>query len=171
MAYEDLIQSFKQSNLPMPLIAAIYWRLLKKQRGSIKPGRAFPTSSRNIISRFGARNFKGMKYHYGVDIEGEYGAPAFAGVSGTVIDSYYDPILGYVVKVKDPSGRWIGEHHGLASEGLAPVGTQVEATDVVGYSGATESPSVSSGAHIHWGLFNVHSGQYVDPLKWLEGAY
>jgi hypothetical protein len=58
------------------------------------------------------------------------------------------------------------------SKSLVVVGQKVKEGAVIAYSGNT---GLSTGPHVHWDICKVKSptlfSQFIDPAKWLDGAY
>ena len=104
-------------------------------------------------------------YHRGLDYAAGMGEPVFAAADGRI------SLVGRVSEGFELHGNSIGIDHGQGvttmyihlSEIDVREGQMVRAGDIVGRVGST---GISTGPHLHWGLY-VH-GESVDPIPWLE---
>ena len=102
--------------------------------------------------------------HYGIDIVQSYGAPIFAGASGTVIHSGWN--YGYGNCVIIDHGNGFQTLYGHCSELLVDVGEQVIQGQLIAKEG---SSGYVTGAHMH---FEVRSGNTkYNPIDFLEHVY
>lgn len=106
----------------------------------------------------------GYAGHYGIDITAYYGAPIYAGASGTVIHAGWN--YGYGNCVIIDHGNGLQTLYGHCSSVAVTVGEQVIQGQVIAYEGAT---GIAYGAHMH---FEVRSGNLkYNPLDYLEHIY
>ncbi len=106
----------------------------------------------------------GYAGHYGIDITAYYGAPIYAGASGTVIHSGWN--YGYGNCVIIDHGNGLQTLYGHCSSLAVSVGEQVIQGQVIAYEGAT---GIAYGAHMH---FEVRSGNLkYNPINYLEHVY
>lgn len=106
--------------------------------------------------------------HSGIDLGAPEGTPFYAAASGWVTGSGYDREVGV------PNTRIIiqhdGRNDGFATEYLhwiasfVEVGDYVEAGEQIGEVG---SVGYSTGAHLHFSVVQLESGEHVDPVRWL----
>jgi murein DD-endopeptidase MepM/ murein hydrolase activator NlpD len=106
--------------------------------------------------------------HSGIDLGAPEGTPFYAAASGWVTGSGYDREVGV------PNTRIIiqhdGRNDGYATEYLhwiasfVEVGDYVEAGEQIGEVG---NVGYSTGAHLHFSVVDLDSGEHVDPVRWL----
>jgi len=164
-----------------PSVAAIEgtdyeFNLMDKFRAAATPEQywngAFIDPSDGWVSTvFGVRRsyngvFAENYYHRGIDYAAPTGAPVRAAANGRVA------LVGYQADGFELHGNAVGIDHGqgvtttyihLSAIEVQP-GQIVRAGDIIGRVGST---GISTGPHLHWGLFV--NGESVDPLPWLEG--
>ncbi len=106
----------------------------------------------------------GYAGHYGIDITAYYGAPIYAGASGTVIHAGSN--YGYGNCVIIDHGNGLQTLYGHCSSLAVSVGEEVVQGQLIAYEGAT---GYAIGAHLH---FEVRSGNVkYNPLDYLEHIY
>ena len=106
----------------------------------------------------------GYAGHVGIDIVAYYGAPIYAGASGTVTHSGWN--YGYGNCVIIDHGNGYQTLYGHCSELLVSVGEKVIQGQVIAKEGAT---GMVSGAHMH---FEVRMGNVkLNPVNYLEHIY
>ena len=121
-----------------------------------------PASSR-ITSYFGYRKApkKGAStYHKGIDVGAPTGTIVIAAIAGTVTKATYNSTSGYYVVIDHGNGVETKYLH--ASKLLVKAGDYVERGQPVIKVGST---GVSTGAHLHFGLFV--NGVAVNPLDYV----
>lgn len=122
-----------------------------------------PASGR-ITSKFGYRKSPtagASTYHRGIDIGAPTGTPVIAAIAGTVIKSGYGSSTGYHIVIDHGNGVQTKYYH--ASKLLVKKGEYVERGQVIMKVGST---GVSTGPHLHFGLFI--NDVAVDPLKYVS---
>ncbi len=106
----------------------------------------------------------GYPGHYGIDITAYYGAPIYAGASGTVIHSGNN--YGYGLCVIIDHGNGLQTLYGHCSALSVSVGEQVIQGQLIAYEGST---GIVTGPHMH---FEVRSGAVkLNPIDYLEHVY
>lgn len=129
-------------------------------------------SQARVTTTFGVRRsyngeFAENYYHRGVDYAGQTGSPIVAPAAGTVA------LVGFEKDGFAVNGNIVGIDHGqgvlsallhLNSINVKE-GDFVEAGQQVGTTGST---GISTGPHLHWGLY-VH-GEAIDPVPWRFGG-
>ncbi|MBQ8897172.1 MAG: peptidoglycan DD-metalloendopeptidase family protein [Clostridia bacterium] len=100
-------------------------------------------------------------YHSGIDIGAPYGTPVKAVAGGRVIQSEYNDIFGYCIRIDHGDGMRSLYGH-FMSRPLYSVGEYVSQGTVIGYVGST---GMSTGAHLH--ITMIKNGSQVDPEKYL----
>lgn len=121
-----------------------------------------PASNR-ITSYFGYRKApaKGAStYHKGIDVGAPTGTTVIAAIAGTVTKATYNSTSGYYVVIDHGNGVETKYLH--ASKLLVKAGQYVERGQPVIKVGST---GVSTGAHLHFGLFV--NGVAVNPLDYV----
>lgn len=119
-------------------------------------------------SRFGWRTHpltKKREFHQGLDIKTRSGVPVIAAADGTVMKAERESYLGNVVEIT---------HEGLHFKTLYAhlkgypdefkVGQKVKRGQVIGYVGNTGR---STGAHLHYGIYDVTKEKWVNPLVYI----
>lgn len=118
-------------------------------------------------SPFGSRRrlASGRKYvHKGLDLAAPLGTPVKAPNRGVVILAGDFPLQGRLVMIDHGQGVLSVMQHLRAVE--ARPGQRVEKGQWVG---AVGSEGISTGSHVHWGLY-VH-GEPVDPEEWIRREF
>lgn len=106
----------------------------------------------------------GYAGHYGIDITAYYGAPIYAGASGTVIFSGVN--YGYGNCVIIDHGNGLQTLYGHCSTLAVKVGEEVIQGQLIAYEGST---GIVTGPHMH---FEVRSGNLkLNPIDYLEHVY
>jgi murein DD-endopeptidase MepM/ murein hydrolase activator NlpD len=124
----------------------------------------YPVQFTRIGSMFSTARFHPVLHinrpHNGVDFSAPIGTPVRTIGDGVVTFSGYNRSGGYMVKIAHDS-RYTTEYMHLSK--IAPgahKGARVSRGSVIGAVGNT---GLSSGPHLHFGLFD--NGKYVDPMK------
>ncbi|WP_174615272.1 peptidoglycan DD-metalloendopeptidase family protein [Virgibacillus ihumii] len=132
--------------------------------------------TKNITSGFGYRSCYGCSsFHGGLDVAsaGIRGTPITAFADGKVIvseasgttfrssESNLGSGYGWHMKIKHDNG--MVTHYAHMKEKGVPVGTKVEAGDVIGRVGSTGS---STGAHLHFEI--IINGEKVNPMQYIK---
>ena len=136
------------------------------EKGSM-PTKAFlryPLKYSRISSMFAFSRFhpvlKISRPHNGVDFAAPLGTPVRTVGDGVVVQAGYGPSTGNCVRIKH-NERYTTEYMHLHSIGkTVRKGARVGRGDVIGTVGST---GLSSGVHLHFGLFD--KGKYTDPMK------
>lgn len=136
------------------------------EKGSM-PTKAFlryPLKYSRISSMFAFSRFhpvlKISRPHNGVDFAAPLGTPVRTVGDGVVVQAGYGPSTGNVVRIKH-NDRYTTEYMHLNSiSKTLRKGSRVGRGDVIGTVGRT---GLSSGVHLHFGLFD--KGKYTDPMK------
>lgn len=148
----DQVDAFKQLVTPEK-----YW-----QGAFLRP------SSGSVSTIYGVRRyyngvFAEDYYHRGVDYAAGTGSPVVAPAAGKVA------LVGRESEGFTIHGNVIGIDHGQGVAGIfvhlsridVEAGQMVKAGQVIGAVGST---GISTGPHLHWGLYV--NGQAVDPVPW-----
>lgn len=108
--------------------------------------------------------------HRGVDFSVAGGTPIKSATDGEVVMEKWSTVLGNVVVVKDPKGRFWGYCHMREASKLKLGDKVVAGETVVGKVGNTGS--ASRGAHLHFTCgpddLSVFQGKVVDPIEVLD---
>ncbi|MBR4941311.1 MAG: peptidoglycan DD-metalloendopeptidase family protein, partial [Clostridia bacterium] len=115
-----------------------------------------------VTSEFGGRYHPvtGLwNYHSGIDIGASYGTNVIAVASGRVIQSEYNDIFGYCIRIDHGDGV-ISLYGHFKSRPLYSVGDWVSQGATIGYVGST---GMSTGPHLHITIYK--NGEQVDPQK------
>ncbi len=116
-----------------------------------------------ISSEFGYRVhpiFGTTKFHSGLDIAAQSGAPILAAYEGTVVAAAYESSMGNYIMIDHGDGLYTIYMH--CSALYVSKGQDVSAGDSIGAVGSTGN---STGPHLH---FSVRlNGSYVDPNPYL----
>lgn len=125
----------------------------------------------NIISLFGPREWRGRPgFHYGVDFGAEVSDRFLAVEEATLAEHFWGGNIGWVTKYLSVDGKRMWETHGGVEALPQPLFTHVDAGGCVDWSGDSESRDVSTGPHLHLGLWDMERGEYVDPLPFIMGG-
>ncbi len=123
-------------------------------------------SDNGLSSTFGYRSdpfTRGLALHTGIDLRGEYGAPARATAAGTVTQADYAGGYGNMVEVDHGHGLVTRYAH-LSAITVVP-GQSVAAGQMVGRVGSTGR---STGTHLHYET--RIDGEPVDPQRFLRAG-
>ena len=126
-----------------------------------------PKGFSRITSNFGWRTLRGQSdYHTGLDLAAAYGTEVYAVDAGTVIKKgYSESGLGNYVRIDHGNGIITSYGHmSRIAKGIA-VGSKVYQGQVIGYVGSTGN---STGNHLHIGVTNKATGEYMDPLPYMK---
>lgn len=124
----------------------------------------YPVQYTRISSMFSKARFhpvlKVNRPHHGVDFSAPVGTPVRSVGEGTVIFAGYSPSAGNMVRIAHGQ-RYTTEYMHLSkiTKGLRK-GSHIDRGSVIGAVGST---GLSSGPHLHYGLFD--KGKYVDPMR------
>lgn len=124
----------------------------------------YPVRYTRISSMFSKARFhpvlKVKRPHHGVDFSAPVGTPVRSVGEGTVVFAGYSPSAGNMVRIAHGQ-RYTTEYMHLSkiSKGLRK-GSRVDRGVVIGAVGST---GLSSGPHLHYGLFD--KGKYIDPMR------
>lgn len=124
----------------------------------------YPVQYTRISSMFSHARFhpvlKVNRPHHGVDFSAPVGTPVRSVGEGTVVFAGYSPSAGNMVRIAHGQ-RYTTEYMHLSkiSKGLRK-GSHIDRGSVIGAVGST---GLSSGPHLHYGLFD--KGKYVDPMR------
>jgi murein DD-endopeptidase MepM/ murein hydrolase activator NlpD len=124
----------------------------------------YPVQFTRIGSMFSTARFHPIlqisRPHNGVDFSAPIGTPVRSVGDGIVVHSGYSATTGYMVRIAHDS-RYVTEYMHLSKiSNDARKGARVRRGEVIGNVGNT---GLSSGPHLHFGLFD--RGSYVDPPK------
>ncbi len=120
-----------------------------------------------ITSRFGMRRISSLgrkSYHRGIDFKAARGTPVPAANDGIVSVAGAFPLHGKAVAVGHGQGVMSTYLH--LSRMLVKKGERVRKGQLVGEAGST---GISTGPHLHWGVF-LH-GVPVNPMEWTEREF
>ena len=127
---------------------------------------SLPVEPLRITSRFGKRNtgIKGASTdHKGIDLGRDFTKTETKILSvkrGVVSANYWNDYKGWVVIVSHDGFKTLYQH--LKDKSPLPVGTEVQAGDVIGIMGASSNPAkLSIATHLHFEL--ILNGKQVDP--------
>ena len=99
-------------------------------------------ASPDLADGFGAEGAHRKNPHRGLDLPHSWGTPIPSLGGGTVTISEYNSALGWIVEVTGDDGLYPGYRH-QSGQGL-PIGTRVEAGDVIGHVGDTSTASAET---------------------------
>lgn len=125
----------------------------------------WPISSRLVTSRFGVRRdpfTSQISMHTGMDLDGEYGDPVFAGGAGTVEATGWDELHGNFITIRHTPTLQTKYMH-LSSILVKPK-EQVAKGQTIGKIGSTGR---STGTHLHYEV--LKNGNPVDPEPYMKG--
>ena len=136
------------------------------EKGSM-PAKSFlryPVKFSRISSMFTHSRFhpvlKVSRPHNGVDFAAPQGTPVRTVGDGVIVHSGYGSSTGNMIRIQH-NARYTTEYmhlHSIAKS--ARKGARINRGDVIGTVGRT---GLSSGVHLHFGLFD--KGKYIDPMK------
>jgi len=126
-----------------------------------------PRGFSRITSNFGWRTLRGQAdFHTGLDMAAAYGTEVYAVDAGTVIKKGYSETgLGNYVRIDHGNGIVTSYGHMSSIAKGIKVGSEVYQGQVLGYVGSTGN---STGNHLHLGVTNTKTGDYMDPLPYLK---
>ena len=134
--------------------------------GSVSPstsGFTNPLGYMNVTCAYGWRIhplWGDRRFHTGVDLAGNQGAPIYAIASGTVTSAYYNEANGYMVALSHGGGY--GSLYAHMTGLIVSAGQSVSQGQVIGYVGST---GWSTGPHLH---FEIHiNGATVNPMEYV----
>ncbi len=123
----------------------------------------FGVVSGHLSSNFGWRidPISGIrKFHNGIDIATNYGAPIYAYTNGTVTEAGWDNTKGYHVTIQHSGGIKTNYLH--MSKILVSKGQSVKVGQKIGQVGST---GYSTGNHLHFSV--IKNGSYLSPWDYL----
>lgn len=123
----------------------------------------WPVDEVSLSSPFGYRRSpftRQWKFHGGIDLAGDWGAPIYATNDGFVTFAGWDQGHGLTVDIDHGHGVSTRSCH--ASRLLVEAGDSVTMGDTVALVGSTGQ---STGPHLHFEIF--FDGERADPLEWL----
>lgn len=124
----------------------------------------YPVQFTRMGSMFSTARFHPVLHitrpHNGVDFSAPIGTPVRTVGDGVVVYSGFSSSTGYMVRIAHDS-RYTTEYMHLSKiDPSAKKGARVQRGSVIGNVGST---GLSTGPHLHFGLFD--KGTYVDPMK------
>ena len=109
--------------------------------------------------------------HPGWDIVGNFGQVIHQAHDGTITKSEFDGVRGkgWYVEVTSPDKRDYATtiYCHMREQSPRKLGEQTYCGDILGYVGITGN---TTGAHLHWGVYNV-DGKAIDPKPFWNGFY
>ncbi|WP_310795002.1 M23 family metallopeptidase [Desulfofundulus thermocisternus] len=119
-----------------------------------------------ITSPFGYRDLGGREFHHGIDIGCPVGTRVVSASAGIVDHvgwenpNNHEQGYGYWIRIKDGSHAYI---YGHLQPGTATVkvGDHVQPGQPISQSGNTGR---STGPHLHFGVLDLRTERYIDPL-------
>lgn len=108
---------------------------------------------------------KKREFHQGLDIKTRSGVPVIAAADGTVVKIETSGYLGKIIEI-DHEGdafKTLYAHLKGYADGLE-VGHTVTRDQIIGYVGNTGR---STGAHLHYGVYDIKKEGWVNPLKYI----
>lgn len=126
----------------------------------------FPLKSYQFISSpFGWRWLRGVRnFHRGLDIAAAYRTQIYAADAGTVSFAGWDGSLGYCVRINHGNGIETVYGHCSSLASTVYTGKKVYQGEVIAYVGSTGN---STGNHLHFAVYRIATGEYLDPQKYL----
>lgn len=108
---------------------------------------------------------KKREFHQGLDIKTLSGVPVIAAANGTIVKAETDGYLGKTVEIEHEGDQFktLYAHLEDYAEGLE-VGQKVTRDQIIGYVGNTGR---STGAHLHYSVYNVETQKWVNPIKYI----
>lgn len=124
-----------------------------------------PVPYYTLTSPFGWRThpiYGNTRFHEGVDLACAEGTSIYATRSGTVRSAGYNDSMGFYVSIDHGDGyRSIYMH---MTNFIVSAGEYVSAGQTIGYVGSTGD---STGPHLHFGIYDVNAGCYVNPMNYI----
>ena len=119
-------------------------------------------------SRFGWRTHpltKKREFHQGLDIKTKSGVPIIAAADGTVVRAERDGYFGKTIEIEHEGDlfKTLYAHLEDYAEGIK-AREKVTRGQIIGYVGNTGR---STGAHLHYGVYDVQKEQWVNPIKYI----
>ena len=119
-------------------------------------------------SQFGWRTHpltKKREFHQGLDIKTQSGVPVIAAADGTVVKAERSGYLGETIEIDHEGEQFktLYAHLQDYAEGLK-VGEEVTRGQIIGYVGNTGR---STGAHLHYGVYDMATEKWVNPIKYI----
>jgi murein DD-endopeptidase MepM/ murein hydrolase activator NlpD len=107
--------------------------------------------------------------HTGIDISLPEGSPLFSIGNGHIenIVNYHSENIGKGIYVRLDSGEKVIYGHLSDTPNNIHIGDKVEVGDLIAYSGNTGR---STGGHLHLGLRDSQSNEFIDPTKYADMA-
>ena len=124
----------------------------------------FPLLNFRITSGYGMRNCPlggSPHFHRGIDLAAPMGTEIFAAADGVVVETGYDRVLGYFVRISH-ARNWTTLYGHMQRIGTSP-GTEVRAGTLIGWVGST---GYSTGPHLHFEMWQ--GDQSRDPARYLR---
>ena len=108
---------------------------------------------------------KKREFHQGLDIKTRSGVPIIAAANGTIVKAETSGYLGETVEIEHEGNQFktLYAHLQDYAEGLE-VGQKVTRGQIIGYVGNTGR---STGAHLHYSVYNVATEKWVNPIKYI----
>ena len=105
------------------------------------------------------------EFHQGLDIKTRSGVPVIAAADGTVVKIERSGYFGKTIEIEHEAGlfKTLYAHLKGYADGLE-VGQKVTRGQIIGYVGNTGR---STGAHLHYGVYDVKKEDWVNPIKYV----
>ncbi|MDR2011426.1 MAG: M23 family metallopeptidase [Bacteroidales bacterium] len=100
------------------------------------------------------------KLHNGIDLSAPIGTPVYSPMAGTVSSVWQDSVNGIAVKLNHNDSIHTVYCH--LSKVLVGVGQKIRKGEIVALTGNT---GASTGPHLHFGVWNVGRGGFVEPKE------
>lgn len=123
----------------------------------------WPLDATGVTSLFGKRTDPldgSQRFHYGVDLEADYGSIVRAVAPGVVRNSGWMGAHGRQITLEHPGG--FASRYAHLAQVIVPTGVDVVAGQAIGLVG---NSGRSTGPHLHLEL--TRNGVYLDPLDFL----
>ena len=119
-------------------------------------------------SAFGWRTHpltKKREFHHGLDIKTRAGIPVIAAADGTVVNIKKSGYLGKTIEITHESLQFktLYAHLKGYADNLK-TGQKVVRGEIIGYVGNTGR---STGAHLHYGVYDIETEKWVNPIKYI----
>ncbi len=131
--------------------------------GGAISGFSSPLSYLNVTCAYGWRIhpiFGDKRFHSGVDLAANQGAPIYAIAAGTVTSATYSDAYGYNVAISHGNGY--GSMYAHMTNYTVTAGQYVSQGEVIGYVGST---GWSTGPHLHFEMYV--NGATVNPMDYI----
>lgn len=121
-----------------------------------------------VTTKFGEIDKLHPHGHNGLDIALPEGSPLFSIGNGHIenIVNYHNENLGKGIYLRLDSGEKVIYGH-LSDTSQVNIGDKVEVGDLIAYSGNTGR---STGGHLHLGLRDGQTNEFIDPTKYADMA-